>query len=252
MSGFADSSEPTTFLTPPKQPEEFSQGLLLDTFNDCSDLMSPTYWVTEAYDMIFGFNPLDEVIEWFSGDWEALAKCAELWTNIGKACEAVSDNLKAGNTSLDATWNGNAADAAYVYFDELAKKLHGQKESFDALCTQYQHLAHAAYSTAEAIKGYLSGIIDGLLITALELAGGTLLSWTGVGAAVGYGLAALEIANIMRLWAQATSALGNVQAIVNGAVGVVETVGATLYGTFHGFPVPNSDSPYDHPNPAVI
>ncbi|MGP4002261.1 WXG100 family type VII secretion target [Streptomyces sp. 8N706] len=244
MSGFADTAEPTKFLTPPKPPEEFSQGFLLDTFNDASDLMSPTYWITEAYNMIFGFNPLDEVIQWFSGDWESFVKCAELWENIGKACEAVADNLKSGNSSLDSTWNGNAADSAYVYFDELAKKLSGQKESYDSLAETYKHLAHAAYSTAEAIKGYISGIIDGLIIVGIEMAAGTLLSWTGVGAAVGYGLAALEIANILKLWGQATSAFGNAQGMVNGAVGVVETIGATIHGTFNNFPVPGGA--YDH------
>ncbi|MET8679863.1 hypothetical protein ABZW18_20350 [Streptomyces sp. NPDC004647] len=250
MSGFADTAEPTTFLKPPNPPEEFSQGLLLDTFNDASDLMSPTYWITEGYNLIFGFNPLDEVIQWFAGDWESFAKCAELWQNIGKACDGVAGNLKAGNTSLDSTWHGRAADSAYVYFDELATKLSGQKDTFDSLADVYEHLAHAAYSTAEAIKGFLGGIIDGLLIVALELAAGTLLSWTGVGAAVGYGLAALEIANILKLWGQATSAFGNAQAIVNGGVGVIEALGATIYSSFSNFPIPGGS--YDHPNQAII
>ncbi|MGP3981266.1 WXG100-like domain-containing protein [Streptomyces sp. KR80] len=248
-SGFPDKVEPTSFLTPPKLPEEFSQGLLLDTFNDASDLMSPTYWITEAYNAIFGFNPLDEVIQWFAGDWESFAKCAELWTNLGEACEGVATNLTAGNTTLDATWNGHAADAAQVYFEGLAKLLNESKSTFDSLSTEYGQLAHAAYSSAEAIKGIIGGIIDGLLIVAIEMAAGTLLSWTGVGAAVGYGLAALEIANILRLWGQATAMFAKAQAIVNGGVGVIEALGTTIYHASTTFPAPGGG--YNHPNEKI-
>ncbi|MFG2192539.1 hypothetical protein [Streptomyces sp. NPDC048639] len=244
-SAFPDKVEPTSFMTPPKPPEEFSQGLLLDTFNDASDLMSPTYWITEAYNMIFGFNPLDEVIQWFAGDWESFAKCAELWTKLGKAFEGVASNLAAGNTTLDGTWSGNAADAAFVYFEGLIKNLNEAKDTLDSLCTEYGQLAHAAYSSAEAIKGVIGGIIDGLLIVALEMAAGTLLSWTGVGAAVGYGLAALEIANILRLWGQATAMFAKAQAIVNGGVGVIEALGTTIYHSSVTFPAPGKT--YDHP-----
>jgi hypothetical protein len=245
MSGFSDVVEPTSLLTAPKQPEEFSQGAILDTFNTCSDLMSPTYWVTEAYNAIFGFNPLDEAVQWFAGDWESFSKCGDLWGQLAKASEAVSQNIGGGNKQLDATWDGNAADAAYNYFTKLARALADSKESLDKLKTEYEHLSHAAYSTAEAISGFLGGIIDGLLITAIEMAAGTALSWTGVGAVVGYGLAGLEIANILRLWSEATSAIGNAQGIVNGGIGVVETIGATLYGTSATLPEVGQ---YDHPD----
>ncbi|XUL88627.1 hypothetical protein ACQ86D_19885 [Streptomyces galilaeus] len=248
MSDFIDLTEPTSLLKAPSAPNEYSCGPILDTFNNCGDLMSPTYWVTEAYNAVFGFNPLDEVIQWFAGDWESFAKCGVVWDQLGKAVGAVSGNVRAGNKTLDLTWDGRAADAAYTYFHTCAAKLEEIRDEFGNLRTQYDHLAHSAYATAEAINGYLCGIIDGLLITAVELAAGTALSWTGVGAAVGYGLAALEIANMLRLWGQATQAVGNVQAIVNGAVGVVETIGAALYGTISEF---TKIGEYDHLDPSI-
>ncbi|MFJ2892925.1 hypothetical protein ACIO53_43570 [Streptomyces sp. NPDC087305] len=248
MSDFTDVIEPTTLLRAPSAPEEYAQGPILDTFNSCGDLMSPTYWLTEAYTAVFGFNPLDEAIKWFAGDWESFAKCGDVWGQLGQAVEAVSDNIRSGNRTLDKAWDGRAADAAYTYFHTCAAKLEEIRGEFDKLRTEYDHLAHSAYSTAQAVNGYLGGIIDGLLITAVEMAAGTTLSWTGVGAAVGYGLAALEIANMLRLWGQATQALGNVQGIVNGTVGVVETIGATLYGTISEF---TKIGEYDHPSPAI-
>lgn len=247
MSGFADASEPTSHLTAPKKPEEFSQGLLLDVFNDASDLVSPSYWIMEACNAVFGFNPLDEVIQWFAGDWESFAECASVWQNIGKACDGVAQNLKSGNSALDSTWDGNAADAAYNYFDELAKKLTGCRETFDSLHSTYERLAHAAYSTAEAIKSVIGGIIDGLIIVGIEMAAGTALSWTGVGAVVGYGLAALEITRLIKMWGDATKMFAQAQTIVNGGVGVLEQLGAEIYGHFQNFPSVGGN--YD--NPAV-
>ncbi|MEU4655658.1 hypothetical protein AB0G32_17225 [Streptomyces sp. NPDC023723] len=245
MSGFSDVAEPASRLTSPKAPEEFSQGALLDLFNDMSDLVSPTYWITEAYNAVFGFNPLDEVIQWFAGDWESFAKCAEVWENIGKSCDDIAKNLSSGNTALDSTWNGHAADSAYVYFDELAKKLNQSGETFDSLADTYKYLAHAAYSAAEGIKGYLGGILDGLIIVGIELAAGTLLSWTGAGALVGYGLAALEITRILKLWGDATQTIGTAQAVVNGGVGTLEGLGAAIYGHLQNFP--QVGGTYDHP-----
>lgn len=248
MGDFADVIEPTTLLKTPSAPEEYSQGPILDTFNDCGDLLSPTYWLTEAYQAVFGFNPLDVVVQWFGGDWEAFAKCGDVWRQLGEAVAAVSDNVQAGNKTLDLTWDGHAADAAYAYFHKFASKLDQIKEQFDKLKTEYGHLSHAAYSTAEAISGYLGGIIDGLLITAIEMAAGTALSWTGAGALVGYGLAGLEIANMLRLWGNATQSIGNAQGIVNGAVGIVETIAATLFGTISEF---TKVGDYDHPAATV-
>jgi uncharacterized protein YukE len=247
VSGFTDTAEPSSRLTPPKAPEEFSQGPLLDLFNDVSDLVSPTYWITEAYNAVFGFNPLDEVIQWFAGDWESFAKCADVWQNIGKACDDIAKNLSSGNTALDSTWNGHAADSAYVYFDELAKKLDQSGQTFDSLADTYKYLAHAAYAAAEGIKGYIGGILDGLIIVGIELAAGTLLSWTGAGALVGYGLAALEVTRILKMWGDATEMFGNAQAIVNGGVGTLEGLGAAIYSHLQNFPAVGGT--YD--NPAV-
>lgn len=250
MSGFSDVSEPSSHLkAPDENPEEFSQGVIVDIFNDLGDLMSPTWYVTEAINLVFGFNPLEEVIDWYSGDWETFLKCAEVWTNVGKACTAIAANVTSGNGSLDGTWDGNAADAAYVYFDELAKKLGEQQDLLDQLHGAYQHMAHSAYLSAEGVKGILSGIIDGLLIVGLEIAAGTALSWTGVGAAVGYGLAALEIANILRQWNTATEAITQAQQLAQLTASAVENLANDLGNSVKNFPTPGQA--YDHPNKTI-
>ena len=79
------------------------------------------------------------------------------------------------------------------------------------------------------------------------MAAGTALSWTGVGAAVGYGLAALEITRLIKMWGDATKMFAQAQTIVNGGVGVLEQLGAEIYGHFQNFPSVGEN--YD--NPAV-
>ena len=74
-----------------------------------------------------------------------------------------------------------------------------------------------------------------------------MLSWTGAGALIGYGLAALEVTRILNMWADATSAFGNVQAIVNGGVGTIEGLAAAVYSHLQNFP--EVGGTYD--NPAV-
>ena len=248
MSGFSAVAEPTALLHPPKGETEYSLGFGLDFFNDAADLASPTYWVTEACNLAFGFNPLDEVLQWFTGDWESFSKCGEIWDQLGKAIGAVSTNIASGNRTLDLTWNGRAADAAYKYFYNLAAQLDDIKGQFDNLKDAYDDAAEGAYFAAKAISGFLGGITDGLLITAIELSAGTLLSWSGVGAAVGYGLAGLEIANMIRLWGEATSVFANSQALVLGAAGTIETAMGLISELAAQF---TKVGEYDHPDGSI-
>ena len=53
---------------------------------------------------------------------------------------------------------------------------------------------------------------------------------------------------MLSLWAKATQAIGTAQGIVNGSVGIVETIGATFYGTISEFA---KIGEYDHPDPSI-
>ncbi|MCK1794516.1 hypothetical protein MTQ01_00420 [Streptomyces sp. XM4193] len=246
MSGFADTSEPVHYLKPPKlEGDEFSRGLFVDGFNTVSDLVSPTYWINEGIKLVFDKNPLDAVLEWFAGDWEAFFECSQAWENLAKCVNAMASNIDSGNKSLDATWNGNAADSAFIYFEQLVGKLDELESSLAELCAAYQNLSTGMYSAAMFVRTLLLAMGDALVLLAIELAAGTALSWTGVGAVVGYGLAALEIARLIKLWGDLTKQLTTAQQLVNAASGIVQGVGGTLYSGMVKFPVPGQT--YDHP-----
>ncbi|MDQ0990937.1 hypothetical protein [Streptomyces sp. V3I7] len=233
---FTDVTEPTGRLKAPENPADFHSPLKV--LNDASDLVSPTYWVNEIIKASTGYNPLDKAKEYLAGDWAAYAKCGEVWESLGKMCADISENINAGNRELDATWDGNAADAAFNYFKALAERCDELQADLSALSTQYGIVSHGVWSTAEGVGAILGQIGDAAATAAISAAAGTLTSWTGWGAAVGYGLAGFEILRIIELWGDATKMINNAQLIVNGAMGVTESVGGELAGKLRDFRLP--------------
>ncbi|MEW1586351.1 hypothetical protein AB0283_12955 [Micromonospora vinacea] len=75
-------------------------------------------------------------------------------------------------------------------------------------------MADAVWSAGEALGGVVKSLIDAAIITGLAAAAGTATSATGVGALVGYGVAAAEVANMFRLWAEATKLCQQIAAAV--------------------------------------
>ncbi|HZG07319.1 MAG TPA: hypothetical protein VE546_27775 [Streptomyces sp.] len=233
---FKDVVEPTSHLKAPGTPDEFKTPL--EVLNKASDLISPTYWMNEIIAASTGFNPLDKAKEYFAGDWEAYAKCAEVWENIGKLCADIAENTRAGNKELDSTWDGNGADSAFVYFKNLADRCEELQSDLNTLSTKYTVVSHGVWSTAESVGAILAQIGDAAATAAIAAAAGTLTSWTGWGAAVGYGLATFEVLSIVKMWGNATKLINNCQITVNGAMGSIEAVGGELAGKLHDFPLP--------------
>lgn len=235
---FEDIADPTSHLKAPRTPEEFKSPV--EALNRASDLISPTYWVSEIIAASTGFNPLDKAKEYFAGDWEAYAKCGQVWDNIGEMCADISRNVSEGNRELDTTWDGNGANAAFDYFRNLAGRCDELQSDLNTLSTEYGVVSHGVWSTAESVGAILGQIGDAAATAAIAAAAGTLTSWTGWGPAVGYGLAAFEVTRIIEMWGNATKMVNQAQMIVNGAMGTVETVGGELAGRLHGFPLPGS------------
>jgi hypothetical protein len=69
-------------------------------------------------------------------------------------------------------------------------------------------MADAVWEAGDAIGGLIKGMCDAALIAGLAAIGGTVTAATGVGAAVGYGIAAVETAIIepFSTWRQAEGA----------------------------------------------
>ncbi|MGK5628708.1 WXG100 family type VII secretion target [Streptomyces sp. URMC 123] len=240
---FSDVAEPTSRLKAPGVPEEFSSPIEL--LNAAGDLLSPTAWMIEVLRMSLGINPLEKAQSYFAGDWQAYARCAEVWGNLEALCEDMAANLASGARTLDATWDGSAAESAQTYFDELRRDTLEIKRSLDAMRREYEVAAHGVWSTAKMVGQALQQLADHAALAALSAAAGSALSWTGGGAILGFGVSALQIRRIIDLWDDATRAINALQRTIDGVYGQLANIGAELAASFHRFPLPRAA--YDHP-----
>ncbi|MEH0843309.1 hypothetical protein V6U81_13075 [Micromonospora sp. CPCC 205711] len=178
------------------------------------DYLSPASWVNEVFDHVFGFNPVGEIQDKVSGDWEALAKMAPVVDNIGGALRDLAYNVQSGASTLHPLWQGVAGDGAFRYFTTTANAVADLHTPLGTISKAYLDMADAVWSAGEALGGVVKSLIDGAIIAGVAAAAGTVTSETGVGAVVGYGLAAAEVANLFRLWGEATKLCQQIAAAV--------------------------------------
>ncbi|MFG2093703.1 hypothetical protein [Streptomyces sp. NPDC048612] len=161
--------------------EEFQFNAAFKTFGTALDMLSPTAIVTEGCKLFFDFDPFGELASLVGGDWEGYLKCAGLWGNLGEFCRLVAANISHGTGSISITWTGNAADAACVYFEEIANLLDSAADSFDSLKANYAAVANLAYGMAESVKAGLMFISDLAIESFIEFMAGLAAAETGVG-----------------------------------------------------------------------
>ncbi|OJF12583.1 WXG100 family type VII secretion target [Couchioplanes caeruleus] len=236
---FADPRFPESHLKPPPEPENPSNPL------GWMDYLSLSSWAAKGCDIIFGFDPIGEMQEKLFGDWEALASMQAVLTNSGSALHDLAANIQSGATTLQSTWRGNAGDTAYRYFTDLATAVDALKDPLNKIGEAYRVMAESVWAAGEAVGGALKGLIDSAVVAGIAAAAGTITAETGVGAVVGYGIAGVEVANMLRLWGEATKFAQN-------ATAAVLLFRSVLTGTLSDLemvklPVIGGGAGYDHP-----
>ncbi|PHQ53388.1 hypothetical protein BLA24_01520 [Streptomyces cinnamoneus] len=188
MTQFVDVREPTACLKPPGEPEDFLDPL--ESINAVCDVLTPGSWLLKLAELMLPRDPVAWAQEQLAGDWKAYAKCSETWRRAGQACDAVARNIDAGVKDIDATWDGNAAEAALRYFDALRGDLEEFRTSLQAMGDEYLAVAQAVSAAGQAIGECIGAITDALVTGAIAAAASTALGWTGWAAAMGYALGA--------------------------------------------------------------
>jgi hypothetical protein len=214
---FSDSREPSGRLKP---VDDVKYTHPLSFMDD----ISISNWMLKGFDFVFGFNPLDKASEFFMGDWQAVAKGG---VAIGRAADALHDlgyNVQGGAVTLRGGWTGVAADAAYQHFTGLAGGIDDLVNPMREMSKQFDSIAHGVYSISEAVTGWLKGIADAAIIAGIAATAGTVTAETGVGAVVGYGVATVEVCEMLNMWADATSAMSKAYGLVQGAVGAIDAL----------------------------
>jgi hypothetical protein len=241
---FTDTQEPTAFLTDPAARTESYLGQPFADPGAALDWLSPTHIVSEFLELLTGYDFFGEAAEFFSGDWEMAWNAAGAFEALGRACQGIGINLSSGNLDLDQEWDGRAADAAHVYFMELASAISTQQIALHKLADQYARAAQGTWRLAQLYSGILKDIYDAALIAAIAATAGTATLKTGVGPLIGYSVAAFETWKILTMVDRAKKIMDLAIKTMNGIAGVIGSTRADA-GEFLKYPLPGGA--YDHP-----
>ncbi|SNY58235.1 hypothetical protein [Paractinoplanes atraurantiacus] len=244
---FNDVADPTRQLTDPAERTESILGQPFSNPASALDWLSPSHILNEFIKQACGYDIVGEAANVVAGDWEVVWQCAGAYRNLANAMQDIGVNVSYGNVALDATWHGNAADAAFMYFAELSSKVSGQQIPLNELAAQYETAAEGTYRIAETVSGIMKDMLDSAMIGVAAASAGTATIETGIGFVTGWGVAAYEAYKIAEMADNARKLIATASALIGGAVATIQSLAADT-GTLSQHPLP--DRAYTHPGPA--
>lgn len=182
--------------------------------------MSPSAWLNAAIEKLTGVDVFGWMTDWISGDWESLWKFGDAMANLAQCMQQIGINIQTGMIKLDTSWDGNASDAAYKYFSDLAAATSGQQVPIAKTQESYHKAALGAWQLSNQLGNILQALADKAILAGIAAAAGTALIETGVGAVAGYGAAALIVLDMVQL--------------INDASVIINTAGTVILGLFGG------------------
>ncbi|WP_328392144.1 hypothetical protein [Nocardia sp. NBC_00416] len=238
------TAAPGDLLTKPQPQDPIPD---LAEFLVTANAISPTYWTQQVCQHFFGTDPISWVANEFCGDWEAIQQAAFAADTMSKYNTAYAAAVRQAVAALEPSWRGNAADSSRQYFAALTTALDTQAVALREIGEKVEGFAQAAYLQAQAIGNALQGVMDMVIILAVEWAAAAALSSTGIGAipAVGIGaLSALQITTMLTRWAKVVELTTETVTLAEGVYGGV--LGQMAHAT--SIPIPAlPTAAYDHP-----
>ncbi|MEV5704532.1 hypothetical protein [Actinoallomurus sp. NPDC052274] len=236
---FADASDALATLTEPETAELGPFQKFVNNPGGVFDYLSPSNAACKVIELLIGHDPIEWFLEWFDGDWKKCYECGGALENVGKMMGAISINTVKGANELHGTWSGNAADAAWEYFDGFSEAAGEQQEVLSQLGERYKITAMGICRLQETAAGIIKGMIDAALIASAAAAGGAATAETGAGAAVGGIISGVEAARIWEMWERLKMIPEKATQVGNGFVGFVQT-SASKTADFAKHPLPKS------------
>ncbi|MFE9022304.1 hypothetical protein ACFYNL_27600 [Streptomyces sp. NPDC007808] len=219
--------------------DEYNMNPVQKTLGTVLDLGSPSTVAVEAVKLLFGYDVFGEINNWVLGDWNKYKDCAEVWGNLGSFCDAMAANLKKGTTNVGVTWQGNAYDAAKVYFDEFGGKLADFKETFDSLQSCYDAAARQVFQLAEVLKAGVVFLADMAIIWMANMAAATAVNAIPVGGQAAsvamFALAAAQAVMMIERFAALVKAFDATMMAITG-LGAVLSAAVNGFSSADGFP----------------
>lgn len=87
--------------------------------------------------------------DWLYGDWAAIWKFGDALNNLAECLQQLGINIQHRVLDLDPAWDGNASDAAYQYFSNLAAAVSGQQIALRDIGEKYHKaVTHPDYRSS--------------------------------------------------------------------------------------------------------
>ena len=119
------------------------------------NLVSFSYWAMKILEWTIGVNPLEQVVDFFIGDWKKVSECGSALTKVGEYWDAMSATIGDDCGYLFRGWQGDAAGSAEAYFARLISAFAEQRPALDQLGAQYGATAWGIYLAAKGVAARL-------------------------------------------------------------------------------------------------
>jgi hypothetical protein len=95
----------------------------MDFTQEFKDLSLAMFWIIWFLHGYLGWSPHNLIMEKLVGNWNALDAAGDALINAGNAAEQMAGAMGEGLTTLDAHWNGGAAQACVSYTTKLSEAI---------------------------------------------------------------------------------------------------------------------------------
>ncbi|MCL2653350.1 MAG: WXG100 family type VII secretion target [Propionibacteriaceae bacterium] len=208
-------SEPVDDLTEP-QPVALMPNWMDELILNAGGLFSPSGWMLKAIELIpRAKEAIDQFEYWLAGDWNSVLTMADAIKKLSQFTGDLADEVHVAAVNCSADWEGNAADAAFAYFERLQHAIEAHEKALQSVGQDIENVAFGMQSQAQAVEDAATSVLDWVIAIAASAAAAALASSTGVGAA-SWAVVALEVLAATNTVGKLFKAFGLMDDIVNG------------------------------------
>ncbi|GAA2475688.1 hypothetical protein [Winogradskya humida] len=236
-------SQPSQYLVDPAEPDDSITNGFVNPF-DMFNYLSPSAWVNDVIEKTTGIDIFGYATDTLTGEWGELYKFGDALDALARFTQQLGMDIQSGVIKMDRQWDGNASDAAYNYFTDLAAATSGKQLALHQAAEGYREAAKGAWQLSNQLGNLLQAIADKAILIGISAAAGTATAETGVGAVAGYGVAAWQAIELLELVNKASAIINTAGTVIMAAFGGGMAVGGQG-GDLSAFPLPTA--PYARP-----
>ncbi|MEQ7124266.1 hypothetical protein ABN034_07045 [Actinopolymorpha sp. B11F2] len=126
-----------------------------------SNLLSPSHWVRKILKAGYGIDPVEEVMEFYFGNWEAWRDAAKAWRRCGTAVHHMWAFQAREYTHLADYWRGRAQGAAEDHFATFAAATEAEIDYYKSyLFDGYRSIAEHLFEVHQIVSQCINIILD--------------------------------------------------------------------------------------------